>query len=222
MDQQNYTCIITVTQPPAEVFRKINAVSGWWASHTEGIADLLHDRFTVRFGKTFGSFEVTELLPQRRMAWKVVDCFLELFSNQQEWLGTELHWEISTAGGKTDIRFTHAGLTPDKGCYKDCRGGWDFFLKESLFRWITEGKGMPQYGIRARLIRDGETIEGMVYGKNDPLPHLDGPYLLADVRQMAGEDVLDVYSIHPFDPDTFQRQHLRGNFYMLIPQASEK
>jgi hypothetical protein len=44
----------------------------------------------------------------------------------------------------TEVSFTHVGLVPEIECYNDCRKGWDFYIKESLRKLITEGKGVPE------------------------------------------------------------------------------
>jgi hypothetical protein len=34
-------------------------------------------------------------------------------------------------------------LVPEVECYNACTGGWDHYLKGSLLKLLTEGKGMP-------------------------------------------------------------------------------
>jgi len=76
--------------------------------------------------------------------WHVVDCNLHWIKNKKEWKDTETRSEISTKGKSTQIRFTHIGIVPGIGCYKDCSKGWDHYVKESLLKLITEGKGLPE------------------------------------------------------------------------------
>jgi hypothetical protein len=42
----------------------------------------------------------------------------------------------------TTLNFTHAGLTPEVECYKDCAPGWTHWIKTSLFSYLTTGKGV--------------------------------------------------------------------------------
>ncbi len=36
------------------------------------------------------------------------------------------------------------GLVPEIECYNDCVKGWNFYVNESLFKLMTEGKGIPE------------------------------------------------------------------------------
>jgi hypothetical protein len=37
----------------------------------------------------------------------------------------------------------HIGLVPEIECYTSCVKGWDQYVKGSLFKLLTEGKGLP-------------------------------------------------------------------------------
>ena len=54
-----------------------------------------------------------------------------------------MSFEISTKDDSTEICFTNIGLQPQIECYNDCVKGWDQYIKGSLFKLITEGKGEP-------------------------------------------------------------------------------
>ena len=87
----NYQCTITTPVDASDAFHGINDVSAWWAKHLEGYTESLHDVFTVRFGTTWVTFEVTEMTPYSRIAWRVTDCFLPfLEKNKTEWTGTRI------------------------------------------------------------------------------------------------------------------------------------
>jgi len=51
---------------------------------------------------------------------------------------------MSNKDSLTEISFRHIGLLPEVECYNDCVKGWDQYVKGSLFKLITEGKGEPQ------------------------------------------------------------------------------
>ena len=55
-----------------------------------------------------------------------------------------MNFEISTKDNSTVMDFTHIGLLPEVECYDMCVKGWDQYIKGSLFKLITEGKGEPQ------------------------------------------------------------------------------
>ncbi len=54
-----------------------------------------------------------------------------------------MSFEITTKGNSTQIDFTHIGLVPEVECYNDCVKGWNQYVKDSLLKLITEGKGQP-------------------------------------------------------------------------------
>ncbi len=143
MEEQNYSAIITVNSTAQEAFKAINSVSKWWAENVEGNLQNLNDVFTVRFGETFVTFKIVELVPDKKVVWLVTDCYLHWLNNKKEWKDTKISFTISTNNNSTQIDFTHIGLVPETECYDNCVKGWDQYIKGSLFKLITEGKGMP-------------------------------------------------------------------------------
>jgi len=145
MDQQNYHSSIAANFTPQEAFEGINRVNEWWAKNTEGSTEKLNDVFTVRFSSgTFVTFEVTESIPGKKIAWHVKDCYLPWLNNKTEWTGTTVMFEISPLGDGTQITMTHVGLVPALECFDDCEVGWNEHFKESLLQLLTEKAGAPQ------------------------------------------------------------------------------
>ncbi|MBU6469993.1 MAG: SRPBCC domain-containing protein [Gammaproteobacteria bacterium] len=143
MHAQPYTCSITVPVPITEAFAAIGHVADWWAKVFEGRAEALDDVFTVRFGETFVTFRITEIIPDQKAVWHVTDCFLPWLKDKTEWTGTEAIWKLAASPGGTRIDFTHAGLVPQVECYGVCVKGWDQHIKDSLYKLLTTGKGSP-------------------------------------------------------------------------------
>ena len=144
MKKDNYTASIAVNKKAADVFRKINQVSGWWTENMEGGSNQLNDVFTVHFGETFVNFKVTEYVPAKKVAWLVTDCYLHWLNDKKEWKGTEVVFDISEQNDMTKVNFTHIGLEPQVECYNDCVKGWDQYVKSSLVNFIMKGKGQPE------------------------------------------------------------------------------
>ena len=144
MEKKNFHRTITVNASPAEAIKKINQVNLWWAKKVKGKAEGLNDRFTVDFGKTYVDFQISELIPNKKVVWKVTDCNLDWITAKKEWNGTEVVFEISSENNKTKIDFTHIGLVPGVECYNDCEVGWNGHVTDSLVKFINEGKGMPE------------------------------------------------------------------------------
>jgi hypothetical protein len=84
------------------------------------------------------------LIPGKKITWQVIDCYKHWLKDKKEWKGTAITWKISAKENETQIDFTHIGLAPGVECYKGCEGAWNFYIKESLFQLLTEGKGEPE------------------------------------------------------------------------------
>lgn len=135
---------LSVQAAPGEVLSKIAAVGDWWARDFSGSAGEKGDRFTVRFGKTFVDFSITELIPEQKVIWTVTDCNLEWINNKKEWAGSQVVFDLAASTNTTAISFTHIGLTPEVECYKSCEPGWKHHLVDSLVPFINSGKGFPE------------------------------------------------------------------------------
>ena len=144
MEKQNYTASIKVDATPQEVFKSINNVTDWWTENTEGSSQKLNDEFTVRFGDIhYSNQKLVEFVPNKKLVWLVTDSHLNWIKDKQEWTNTKISFEIISKGTYTQLIFTHIGLVPEIECYNDCRKGWDQYIKDSLFRLLTSGKGQP-------------------------------------------------------------------------------
>ena len=144
MEKKNFHRTITVNAPASEAIKKINQVNLWWAKNFSGKAEKLSDKFAVHFGDTFVNFQISELVPGKKVVWKVTDCNLHWIKAKKEWKGTEVVFELSEQKGKTKIDFTHIGLVPGIECYKDCEEGWNGHVTNSLANFINKGKGEPE------------------------------------------------------------------------------
>ena len=144
MANKSFHTTIQVNASPEETIKKIGQVNKWWAKNVNGKSENLHDNFTVDFGTTWVDFQITELVPNKKVVWKVTDCNLEWIQNKKEWKGTNVVFEISENKNASQIDFTHFGLIPSFECYEDCKTGWTEHVTESLVNFINNGNGMPQ------------------------------------------------------------------------------
>jgi len=144
MKNQDYNASIRVDASAEAAFNSINKVADWWSADLEGDPEKLNDIFTVHFGEVYITIQVLELVPFQKIHWQVVDCNKPWLKNKKEWNGTEMIWEITTAKKTTEVRFTHFGLVPEAECYAGCEKAWEFYIKESLFKLLTAGKGIPE------------------------------------------------------------------------------
>jgi len=143
MQKQDLKLTINVNATARDAMKKISQVDQWWAKNFKGSAEKIGEKFTVDFGKTFVDFQVSELIPNKKVVWKVTDCNLHWINHKREWSGTEVVFELLEKDDSTQIDFTHIGLVPGVECYENCEEGWTEHITVSLVKFINEGKGEP-------------------------------------------------------------------------------
>ncbi|MEZ4737858.1 MAG: SRPBCC domain-containing protein [Flavobacteriales bacterium] len=162
MDTTNYQKRFTVQNAPEQVYEAITRVRDWWTIHTDGDTKAMGDEFTVQFGDVHLTKQcITAADPGKRIVWRVTESHLPWLKDTEEWKGTELVFAIDSTNERTELAFTHIGLTPNVECYDQCEKGWDYFIGTSLHKLITEGVGLPDTTARTHM----DTI-GHVHSKN--------------------------------------------------------
>lgn len=144
MKKQDFTITILVDRTPEEAFAAINNVRGWWSGDIEGDTDKLGAEFTYRYDDMHRSRQrITELVPGKRVVWRVVDSQLSFLKHTSEWDDTAIVFDLSEKAGKTEIRFAHVGLVPRFECYGSCSNAWGALIKGNLRNLITTGETQP-------------------------------------------------------------------------------
>ena len=144
MTTQDFTTTITVDQSPEEVFNAINHVRGWWSGEIEGATNISGSEFTYAVpGVHFSKQRITELIPNKKIVWKVVEADLSFVQNKNEWTGTHISFDIIRKENSTEVRFTHSGLAPANECYKDCSNAWSLLINANLKNLIASGEDQP-------------------------------------------------------------------------------
>lgn len=217
MNPRNYHCTITAPVTPAGAFEKICRVGDWWAVNFKGDAQKLNDRFTVHFARTTWSLmEIVEVEADQYIMWKVVDCRLPIFKDPLVWMNNFIAWEIRPEGPLTQITMTHIGLFPGVECYEDCCKGWNFYIRESLLKLLTEGKGLPGSGIFADVFVGDRKYEGLMFPKAESYPDFADGYVLLDICENCGERVVSIHSAGVLDIRTMDSRELNGEYYMVV------
>jgi hypothetical protein len=140
----DFTATFTVDQSPEAAFAAINNVRGWWSGTIEGSTDKLGDEWTYRYEDVhYSKHKITELIPNKKVVWRVLDAYLKFTDDKAEWTGTEITFDVAQKGDKTEVRFTHVGLAPQFECFGACSNAWSFYINDSLRSLITTGKGEP-------------------------------------------------------------------------------
>ena len=133
-----------VAAPPDAVYAAINNVGSWWSGNIDGGAERVGDTFDYRYKDMHQSRQqVIELVPGRRVAWKVLDSNLSFLEDKSEWTGTTIAFDIAPKGDGSEIRFTHHGLNRASECYNSCSSGWAGLIRGNLKTLIETGRTSP-------------------------------------------------------------------------------
>jgi len=144
MKNHSFSTTFSVDQTPEEAFNAINNVRGWWSGTIEGDTDRQGADFIYRYKDMhYSKQKVTELIPGKKVVWHVLDSRLSFVKDQSEWNETDIVFEVSSKEGKTEVRFTHAGLVPQYECFDSCSNAWGTLVNGNLRRLITTGKSQP-------------------------------------------------------------------------------
>ena len=126
-----------------EVFDAINRVSGWWIGEIEGTYHAEGAVFTYQYQPYHRTVQqVVQLVPGKRIVWKVLESSIHFVEDEAEWKGTTIIFEIEEKDGETEVRFTHMGLTPKLQCYGNCSAGWHHYVETSLPSLLLTGHGV--------------------------------------------------------------------------------
>jgi hypothetical protein len=127
------TLSFVVDRTPADVFAAVNDVRGWWTGDITGPTDRLGAEFTYQHGEIHRSTQrVVELTPHRRVVWLVTAAHLSFAEPRDEWVGTQVVFDIQPVATGTGVRFTHVGLDLDLECFTRCSAGWRSFAGGTL------------------------------------------------------------------------------------------
>ncbi|MEV0802062.1 SRPBCC domain-containing protein [Kribbella sp. NPDC050281] len=141
----DFTTTATIDRAPAEVFAAILDTRSWWNEAIEGATSHRGDEFGFEVhGLHRTRIRVTDVIPDKRVEWLVLENAFEFIEDQTEWLGNRMVFELKPAGDACTLSFTQFGLVPDYECYEVCSSAWTFFIRDSLRNLIEKGKGNPE------------------------------------------------------------------------------
>ena len=141
---EDFTAVLNLPASPATVlalFTSAAGVSRWWGP-TEGDAAAGGTLVTSFGDYGVNAMRVLEAGPAR-VAWEpVAPGGITPTGHTQEWLGTTVEFDIIPAGTGTELRFRHAGLTPQLDCWDACAAAWTSFMA-SIETFAKTGTGTP-------------------------------------------------------------------------------
>ena len=130
-------------QTPQEVYDAILDVRGWWSQRIDGDTDRLGEFVYTVPGVHRTHAQITELVPEQRVVWHVLDGWLVFAAEEDEWAGTDIRFDIEKTDAGSRLTFTHVGLAPAMQCYESCSMGWATYALASLRELITTGTDRP-------------------------------------------------------------------------------
>lgn len=143
-DTTGYTTTISVDRSPDDAFAAITNVRGWWSQEVEGPTDMVGGEFDYHYQDAHRCrIRVTDLVPGRRVAWRILDNHFNFVQDQNEWKDTEVAFDIRETDGGSEVQFTHVGLVPQHECYDVCSNAWSGYITGSLRDLINTGAGQP-------------------------------------------------------------------------------
>jgi uncharacterized protein YndB with AHSA1/START domain len=146
---EDFTAVLNLPASPATVsalFTSAAGVSRWWGP-TEGDGSVGGTLVTSFGDHGVNTMRVLEAGPTR-VVWESIASDdgsatgSTPTAHTQEWLGTTMEFDIVPAGTGTELRFRHAGLTPQLKCWDDCFAAWAHFMA-SIETLAETGTGTP-------------------------------------------------------------------------------
>jgi len=144
MTTSDFTTTLLVDQTSQEVFNAIANVRGWWSENIEGGTAKLNDEFLYHYKDVhICKMKLIEVIPNKKVVWLVIDNYFNFTKDKNEWKGNKVVFEITQKDNKTQLKFTQEGLVPAYECYNVCHDAWTGYIRNSLYKLITTGKGEP-------------------------------------------------------------------------------
>ncbi|PWT77658.1 MAG: ATPase [Bacteroidetes bacterium] len=132
----DFTFTFESSKSPNEIFETLLDARGWWSGlyseKFKGSTDKLNEDFTFNAGggAHYTKQRLTELVPDKKIVWLVVESNLNFLKDPEEWTGTKICFDISKKENKTEVRFTHEGLVPNLEAYDGCANAWTKYLQK--------------------------------------------------------------------------------------------
>ncbi|GAA5093111.1 SRPBCC family protein [Nocardia iowensis] len=111
-----------------------DGLAGWWTTDTKGDTNI-GGVIQFRFGADGFDMKVLDGKPAEQVRWQVV-------GGPEEWIGTEVVWDLKQDGEYTIVLFQHRGWKEPVEFMHHCSTKWAIFLM-SLKSLVETGTGAP-------------------------------------------------------------------------------
>ncbi len=129
---------VGIKAPLEKIYQLLTTDAGlaqWWTHDTKG-AGPVGSTIEFRFNGGGPDFTVAELVPDQLVRWQHSGTMPE------EWMGTEVIFQLEFKDDQTFIRFTHGNWQEASHFLAHCSTKWAVFLL-SLKELAETGKGRP-------------------------------------------------------------------------------
>jgi uncharacterized protein YndB with AHSA1/START domain len=134
---------IGIKAPAAQVYNALTTLDGlahWWTEEVSGdgrVGGKIEFRFRTKSGELLGGMvmEVQELGENKAVRWRCIE-------GPQEWVGTEITFQLSEQDGQTIVLFGHRNWREAVEATYHCSMKWATFLL-SLREYVETGTGKP-------------------------------------------------------------------------------
>ena len=141
----DFSTSTTIEGSAAEVFSAILDTRGWWNSTIDGPTAQVGDEFGFAVeGLHRTRIRISDVSPNERVEWLVVENEFGFTTDQSEWVGDRIVFELQPVHDGTKVTFTQHGLTAAQECYDVCSNAWNFFVGDSLRLLAEQGHGKPE------------------------------------------------------------------------------
>lgn len=132
---KDFTYSFTTPKSPEEIFNLLLVINKWWSGIFEeiitGESRKINDEFSFRAGGGvhYSKHRLTELVPNQKIVWEIIESTLSFLTKTDEWMNTKLRFDIAREGDMSRVTFTHEGLVPKFECYNNCTDAWAQYME---------------------------------------------------------------------------------------------
>ncbi len=134
---------IGIKSPVSQVYKALttlDGLAGWWTEEVRGdtrVGSRIEFSFRTKTGDLLGRMvmEVNELGDNKNVRWRCIE-------GPEEWVGTDITFELSGQDGQTIILFGHRNWREAVEATYHCSMKWATFLL-SLRKYLETGTGKP-------------------------------------------------------------------------------
>ena len=112
----------------------------WWPGNITGITDQIGESFTYTYPVVHRSVQKVVELNNTKIVWEVTEAELSSVEPTDEWVGTEIVFDVNAVNGGSKVAFTHRGLAESFECYDSCSNAWSMIIGKNLRTFIETGE----------------------------------------------------------------------------------